>query len=87
MSWIAVPSETRRWVLTPGAPALAAQLRPIGPLELLIGPEGGLSERERDLALSQGCVPVSLGPRVLRTETAPLAALAAINALWGDFAR
>ncbi|HEY4998462.1 MAG TPA: 16S rRNA (uracil(1498)-N(3))-methyltransferase, partial [Usitatibacter sp.] len=42
-------------------------------------------ERERDLALSQGCEPVALGPRVLRTETAPLAALAAINALWGDF--
>ena len=85
MSWIAVASQMRRWVLTPGAAALAAQLRPIGPVELVIGPEGGLSERERDLALSQGCVPVSLGPRVLRTETAPLAALAAINALWGDF--
>ena len=85
MSWIAVRSETRRWVLTPGAPALAAQPRPEGPVELLIGPEGGLSERERDLALSQGCVAVSLGPRVLRTETAPLAALAAVNALWGDF--
>ena len=52
----------------------------------LIGPEGGLSERERDLALLQGSVPVALGPRVLRTETAPLAALAAINTLWGDFA-
>jgi 16S rRNA (uracil1498-N3)-methyltransferase len=59
----------------------------MGPVELVIGPEGGLSERERDLALTQGCIPVSLGPRVLRTETAPLAALAAINALWGDFAK
>ena len=85
MSWIAVPTQVRRWMLTPGAPALAAKLRPDGPIELLIGPEGGLSERERDLALSQGCSPLSLGPRVLRTETAPLAALAAINALWGDF--
>ncbi len=85
MSWVAAPAQARRWVLTPGAPALAAKLRPDGPIELLIGPEGGLSERERDLALSQGCSPVSLGPRVLRTETAPLAALAAINALWGDF--
>lgn len=86
-SWIAVASDVRRWVLTPGAPALAAQAPPAGPVELLVGPEGGLSDRERDLALSQGCTPVSLGPRVLRTETAPLAALAAINALWGDFAR
>jgi 16S rRNA (uracil1498-N3)-methyltransferase len=85
MSWIAVPSETRRWVLTPGAPPLAGQARPSGAVELVIGPEGGLSEREQDLALTQGCVPVSLGPRVLRTETAPIAALAAINALWGDF--
>jgi len=85
MGWIAVPTQVRRWVLTPGAPALAAKLRPDGPVEILIGPEGGLSERERDLALSQGCSPVSLGPRVLRTETAPIAALAAINALWGDF--
>src|SRR5204862_6501911 len=87
MSWIAVPTETRRWVLTPGAAPLAAEARPTGPVEILVGPEGGLSEREQDLALSQGCMPVSLGPRVLRTETAPLAALAAINALWGDFAK
>ncbi len=85
MSWIAVASETPRWALTPGAPPLAAQPRPAGAVELLIGPEGGLSERERELAASQGCVSVSLGPRVLRTETAPIAALAAINALWGDF--
>ncbi len=86
MSWVAVPTEGRRWVLTPGASALAAQAKPEGAIDLLIGPEGGLSEREQDLAVSQGCVPVSLGPRVLRTESAPLAALAAINALWGDFA-
>jgi 16S rRNA (uracil1498-N3)-methyltransferase len=84
-SWIAVPAEAKRWVLTPGAAPLAARARPEGPVELLAGPEGGLSEREQDLALSQGCEPVALGPRVLRTETAPLAALAAINTLWGDF--
>jgi len=72
-------------VLTPGAPALAAQHAPDGELELLIGPEGGLSEREMDLAISQGGISVGLGPRVLRAETAPIAALAAIHALWGDF--
>jgi 16S rRNA (uracil1498-N3)-methyltransferase len=44
-----------------------------------------LSERELELALQQGCEPVALGPRILRAETAPLAALAAIHALWGDF--
>jgi len=84
-SWVAVPAVAPRWVLTPGAPALAAQPAPDGELELLIGPEGGLSEREMDLAISQGGISVGLGPRVLRAETAPIAALAAIHALWGDF--
>jgi len=53
---------------------------------LLVGPEGGLAPGERDRALRHGFLPVRLGPRVLRTETAPLAAIAAIQALWGDFA-
>ncbi len=59
--------------------------RPDAPLNLLIGPEGGLSESERNLALDAGFNPVRLGPRILRTETAPIAALAAIQVLWGDF--
>lgn len=84
-SWVAVAASAPRWVLTPGAPALAAQPAPAGDLEILIGPEGGLSEREMDLAISQGGICVGLGPRVLRAETAPIAALAAIHALWGDF--
>jgi len=84
-SWVAVPPTMPRWLLAPGATPLASMTLPDGPLELLVGPEGGLSERERDLALARGCEPVALGPRVLRTETAPLAALAAIHALWGDF--
>jgi 16S rRNA (uracil1498-N3)-methyltransferase len=45
---------------------------------LLSGPEGGLSPAEEALALSAGFVPVTLGPRVLRAETAPLAVLAAL---------
>jgi 16S rRNA (uracil1498-N3)-methyltransferase len=84
-SWVAVPATAPRWVLTPGAPSIATKPKPEGDLELLVGPEGGLSEREQELALHQGAEPVGLGPRVLRAETAPLAALAAINALWGDF--
>ena len=87
-SWSAPgPAGATRWLLAPGAPALASQPMPAGPVELLVGPEGGFSERENDLALSAGFRALSLGPRVLRTETAPLAALAAMNALWGDFAR
>lgn len=52
---------------------------------LLAGPEGGLSPAEAGVAQTRGFVAVRLGPRVLRTETAGLAALAAIQARWGDF--
>ena len=52
---------------------------------LLIGPEGGLSERDRLLLRAAGYQGLRLGPRILRTETAGLAALAAINALYGDW--
>jgi 16S rRNA (uracil1498-N3)-methyltransferase len=58
---------------------------PKGSVCLLSGPEGGLSEAEIELALSRGFISIRLGPRVLRAETAPLAALAAIQTLWGDF--
>jgi 16S rRNA (uracil1498-N3)-methyltransferase len=85
--WIAVPGAAPRWLLEPGGEPLTAKAPREEGIELLVGPEGGLSERERDLALSQGCEPVALGPRTLRAETAPLAALAAIHALWGDFRR
>ena len=58
---------------------------PKGEVTLLIGPEGGLSADERSQAVAAGFTSVRLGPRVLRTETAPLAAIAAIQTLWGDF--
>jgi 16S rRNA (uracil1498-N3)-methyltransferase len=51
---------------------------------LLVGPEGGLTAEERTRAERAGFLPVQFGPRVLRTETAPLAAISAIQALWGD---
>ena len=61
-------------------------LRPLSNAStLLIGPEGGLSEEEQRLAENSGFTPIRLGPRVMRTETAPLAAIAAIQTLWGDF--
>lgn len=52
---------------------------------LLTGPEGGFSNQERDAAKASGFIPVRLGSRILRTETASLAALAAVQMLWGDF--
>jgi 16S rRNA (uracil1498-N3)-methyltransferase len=85
VAWIGTPASASRWVLDPAAPPLTARGAPQGAVELLVGPEGGFSERERDLAATTGCESVSIGPRVLRTETAPLAALAAMHALWGDF--
>jgi 16S rRNA (uracil1498-N3)-methyltransferase len=66
-------------------PTLATVPAPGDKLNLLIGPEGGLSESERSQAILSDFAPVRLGPRVLRTETAPIAALAAIQILWGDF--
>lgn len=53
-------------------------------LSLLIGPEGGFSREEEDLALKHGVITLSLGPRVLRTETAGMAAVSALNGLWGQ---
>ncbi|MEC8429079.1 MAG: RsmE family RNA methyltransferase, partial [Pseudomonadota bacterium] len=50
------------------------------------GPEGGLSENEIEQAMNQGFAPLTLGPRVLRTETAPLAAISVMQYLWGDLA-
>jgi len=52
---------------------------------LMIGPEGGLSADEIAQAETSGFLPVALGPRVLRTETAPVAAMALCQWLWGDF--
>jgi 16S rRNA (uracil1498-N3)-methyltransferase len=52
---------------------------------VLIGPEGGWAPAELEAAAAAGCTPLRLGPRVLRTETAGLAASAALQALWGDF--
>ena len=59
--------------------------RPVGGVILLAGPEGGLTDEERHAARQDGFVAIRLGPRVLRTETAALAALAALQTLWGDF--
>ncbi|HYH42814.1 MAG TPA: 16S rRNA (uracil(1498)-N(3))-methyltransferase [Burkholderiales bacterium] len=79
------PGELRL-TLMPGAEARLSDLeRPQGRIVLLAGPEGGLSPRERGDAQIAGFTPVRLGPRVLRTETAALAAVAAMQTLWGDF--
>lgn len=68
-----------------GAATLRGLEPPQGAVSLLVGPEGGLSEAELRLAGQHGFVGLRMGPRVLRTETAGVAALAAMQALWGDW--
>jgi len=68
-----------------GSAALPDLPPPKSGVDLLIGPEGGLEASEIALARDHGFIPVRLGPRIMRTETAPIAALAAIQTLWGDF--
>ena len=71
-------------VLHPVAEPLASHARPSS-LAFLIGPERGLSEAEVEQAKSHGFHAARLGPRVLRTETAPVVALSVAQQLWGDF--
>ncbi len=65
--------------LSPSSRPLSEAAVGTGPVTLLSGPEGGLSTAEEQAALAAGFVPVTLGPRVLRSETAPLAALVALT--------
>jgi 16S rRNA (uracil1498-N3)-methyltransferase len=79
----AAPGE-QRLILSTSADRRLRDLPAPQALLLLAGPEGGFAPEELEMAQACGFVAVRLGPRVLRTETAALAALAAIQALWGD---
>lgn len=78
-------NETRLLLSPHATERLTALPRPLGGLTLLVGPEGGFDADEESAARSVGFRAVTLGSRMLRTETAGLAAMAAILALWGDF--
>jgi 16S rRNA (uracil1498-N3)-methyltransferase len=86
-AWLAEPGAApHRLVLQPDAPRRLSESGPWeGGVELLAGCESGLEDEELELVRRYGFAPVRLGPRVLRTETAGLAALAALQALAGDF--
>lgn len=76
-----------RFLLSPDADSsLAAAARGATSVELLVGPEGGLEDAERKSALAAGYRSCGLGPRVLRSETAALAALAVLQTIAGDLA-
>lgn len=80
-----VRKDGMRLVLSPSAPASLAGIASLpSKVELLIGPEGGLDDDEITAAQKAGFMPVRLGPRVLRTETAAVVALTVLQALWGD---
>jgi 16S rRNA (uracil1498-N3)-methyltransferase len=84
--WVAQQDLHRRVILTPRAnESLAdwARHQPPQALTIMVGPEGGFSEEEENLALANGALALSMGPRILRTETAALAALAMLAAMWG----
>ena len=86
-AWLARGRAGQAFVLSPRAGASLSDLEPPAPGEpvrLLVGPEGGLSPREVERAAAAGFAGLRLGPRVLRTETAALAALVALQARWGD---
>jgi 16S rRNA (uracil1498-N3)-methyltransferase len=85
--WISQQDMHRRILLSPRAEQSLsdwARHHPSQPVSILIGPEGGLSEAEENTARAHGALALSMGPRVLRTETAGLAAIAALNAIWGE---
>ena len=94
---VAAPVAFAQWLAARGAAApgivlapqdgvpLASLRAPAGAMDVVVGPEGGFTADEIAAATRAGLAAVRLGPRVLRTETAGPAALAAIQTLWGDF--
>jgi 16S rRNA (uracil1498-N3)-methyltransferase len=82
--WLKQTEAELKLVLHPVAEPLVSHAKP-ATLAFLIGPEGGLSDAEVEQAKDNGFHAARLGPRVLRTETAPVVALAVAQQLWGDF--
>lgn len=87
-AWLSNASDATgagaRFILAPGAQPVHQMDRVEQPVTVMVGPEGGWTDAELALAVQHGFAPVSLGPRVLRTETAGLAFFAALQARWGD---
>jgi 16S rRNA (uracil1498-N3)-methyltransferase len=82
--WLAATVAQRKFVLHHRAETVDVSSGAPDSVALFVGPEGGLSESEILAAEQAGYVALKLGPRVLRTETAPLAAIAILQAYWGD---
>ncbi|OUR60390.1 16S rRNA (uracil(1498)-N(3))-methyltransferase [Bermanella sp. 47_1433_sub80_T6] len=83
-TWLPAVEGDEKWVLDPrGLPQESAEQ--VSSACILVGPEGGLSEQEVDLACEHQFIAKLIGPRILRTETAALTAVCLMQSLWGDF--
>ncbi|WP_107723777.1 16S rRNA (uracil(1498)-N(3))-methyltransferase [Neisseria subflava] len=82
-----LPQETSKLLMSLNRAQKLSDVQPqSGKVVFMVGPEGGWTEKEEQQAFDAGFQSVTLGKRVLRTETASLAAIAAMQTLWGDFA-
>ncbi len=83
--WLVMKTSSTRLILQPWCgQAMKTINREHDELTLIIGAEGGFSEHELNQAQTKGCVPISLGPRILRAETAVVSAISNAQQLWGD---
>ena len=81
-----LPQETAKLLMSLNRAQKLSDVRPqSGKVVFMVGPEGGWTEKEEQQAFDAGFQSVTLGKRVLRTETASLAAIATMQTLWGDF--
>ncbi len=84
--WLKLTPQGEKFILSgTAAQRLASQARSCTAVTLIAGPEGGFLEDEVCRAEEAGYIPLRLGPRILRTETAALAAISALQLRWGDF--
>lgn len=88
--WMRSEADVLGLILQPNAPYAAETIKnltkPVNALRIAIGPEGGFDEAEVQDFAKQGFLPISLGPRILRTETAPIAVISVLQYLLGDLA-
>lgn len=84
--WVSGNPDAARFIFVPSAQQPLAGVAGINSREvsILVGPEGGFTDAEQETAEKHGYVPVNLGPRTLRTETASVAAITALQVIWGD---
>lgn len=84
-NWLNLDTNRLKIILHPDKGTRIADINSrVDNITILTGPEGGFSQNEFEQALKSGYQPVKLGPRILRTETASIAAISACQAMWGD---